>query len=65
MFYYKIVKENENQELICTSVIMTESENKNPEYQASTEEEFKTICNKKYVNGEWVDIEMDIEDMEA
>ena len=56
MFYYKIVKKNEDGDDVCTSVIMTESKNKNPEYQKATKEEFENALNKKLIKGKWVEV---------
>ena len=65
MFYYKIVKKNEGGDDVCTSVIMTESKNKNPEYQKATKEEFENALNKKLVKGKWVEVEEEISEEKA
>ena len=65
MFYYKIVRKNEGGDDVCTSVIMTESENKNPEYQKATKEEFENALNKKLIKGKWVEVEEEMSEEKA
>lgn len=54
-FYYLTKEKNVDGNWICKSVIMTESTNKNPDYEVCTKEEYENALSKMWDGTDWVD----------
>lgn len=55
MYYYMIKSIDGYGNTICTSIIETQSENRNPDYTASTKEENEIALDKMWDGNMWVE----------